>query len=175
MISSSLCLRRNSGSVPTIALRQLLAVAAGAVLCGAATAQEKSPVPPAVAGLELAWMQNAAPKLTHELVARHGESQKARLTRGLSQVAQLWRAEDGDQASFEEFVRTNFAGDQGTLDTLFNRFEHLQEQLDGHMHEINREFTQQLPREAEILRCEVLIARKLLDDLLDIICHQFYL
>ena len=148
MISFPLRHWRKSGSVPAFLLRQLLAVAAGAVLGGTSTAQEKSPAQPAIAGLELAWMQDAAPKLTHELVARHGESQRARLTRGLSQVAQLWRAEDGDQASFEEFVRTNFAGDQVTLDTLFNRFEHLQEQLDGHLHEINREFSQQLDLEA---------------------------
>jgi len=101
-------------------------------------------VPAAPVTSEPAWMHEAAPKLTQELTARYGESQKVRLTRGLSQVAQLWRAEDGNQAVFEEFVRTNFAGDPAALDTLFNRFEHLQEQLDGHLHEINREFTQQL-------------------------------
>ena len=105
-------------------------------------------MPPAPVVQELAWMHEAAPKLTQELTARYGESQKVRLTRGLSQVAQLWRAEDGNQAVFEEFVRTNFAGEPATLDTLFNRFEHLQEQLDGHLHEINREFTQQLDLDA---------------------------
>ena len=46
-------------------------------------------------------------------------------------------------ATFEDFVRANFAGDQATLDTMFNRFESLLEQLGGHMHEINREFRQQ--------------------------------
>ena len=45
--------------------------------------------------------------------------------------------------TFEDFVRTNFAGDQATLDTMFNRLESLLEQLGGHMHEINREFRQQ--------------------------------
>ena len=93
-------------------------------------------------------MRDAAPRLIHELVARHGDAQKACLERGLSQVAQLWRPDDGDQTSFEEFVRTNFAGDAATLDTMFNRFEHLQEQLDGHMQEISREFSQQLDLEA---------------------------
>ena len=71
-------------------------------------------------------------------------SQRARIQRGLQQVAKFWRAEDGDAATFEDFVRTNFAGDQATLDTMFNRLEHLLEQLDGHLHEINREFRQQL-------------------------------
>ena len=58
-------------------------------------------------------------------------------------MAEFWRAEDGDAAAFEDFVRTNFAGDQATLDTMFNRLESLLEQLGGHMHEINREFRQQ--------------------------------
>ena len=31
-----------------------------------------------------------------------------------------------------------------TLDTIFDRLEHMLEQLGGHMHEINREFRQQL-------------------------------
>ena len=66
-----------------------------------------------------------------------------RAQRGLQQVAEFWRAEDGDAATFEDFVRANFAGDQATLDTMFNRLESLLEQLGGHMHEINREFRQQ--------------------------------
>jgi hypothetical protein len=58
-------------------------------------------------------------------------------------VGEFWRAEDGDAAAFEEFVRVSFAGDQATLDTMFDRFQRLLEQLDGHMHEINRELNQQ--------------------------------
>jgi hypothetical protein len=58
-------------------------------------------------------------------------------------VAEFWRADDGDAATFEDFVRANFAGEQVTLDTMFNRLESLLEQLSGHMHEINREFRQQ--------------------------------
>ena len=75
---------------------------------------------------------------------KYGEPQRARVQRGLQQVAEFWRAEDGDAAAFEDFVRANFAGDQATLDTMFNRLESLLEQLGGHMHEINREFRQQL-------------------------------
>ncbi len=61
----------------------------------------------------------------------------------MHQVAEFWRTDDGDAATFEEFIHTNFAGDQATLDTMFNRFQSLLEQLDGHMHEISREFNQQ--------------------------------
>jgi hypothetical protein len=90
------------------------------------------------------WIKDSAAKVERELVAKYGERQKARVQRGLHQVAEFWRAEDGDASAFEEFARTGFAGDQATLDTMFNRYERLLEQLDGHMHEINREFRQQL-------------------------------
>ncbi|MFQ6113776.1 MAG: hypothetical protein ACE5NG_06755, partial [bacterium] len=59
------------------------------------------------------------------------------------QVARFWRSEDGEAADFESFIRTHFAGDQATLDAMFNRFEHLLEQLDGHMNEITLDFRRQ--------------------------------
>jgi hypothetical protein len=78
-----------------------------------------------------------------ELVAKYGEGQRARIRRGLKQVAELWRAEDGDASEFEEFVKTNFAGDQQTLDALFNRLEFALESIEGHMNEITRDLRQQ--------------------------------
>lgn len=90
-----------------------------------------------------AWMKASVEKLERELVAKHGETARARTHRGLLQVASFWRTEDGDAAAFENFVKTNFAGDQATLDTVFKRFEHNLEQLDGHMGEIGREFRNQ--------------------------------
>jgi hypothetical protein len=94
-------------------------------------------------GSALPWMKESITKLEGELVAKHGEGQRARVQRGLKQVASFWRAEDGDRAVFEDFMRTNFAGEQATLDALFERFEHNLEQIDGHMQEIGREFRQQ--------------------------------
>jgi hypothetical protein len=94
-------------------------------------------------GSSLPWMKESIRKLEGELVTKHGEGQRARVERGLKQVASFWRAEDGDAAAFEDFVRTNFAGEQATLDALFERFEHNLEQIDGHMQEIGREFRQQ--------------------------------
>jgi hypothetical protein len=96
------------------------------------------------ASLQPSWMKDSMVSMERELVAKYGEPERPRLQRGLHQVAEFWRAEDGDAAVYEEFVRTNFAGDQPTLDTMFNRYERLLEQLDGHMHEINREFRQQM-------------------------------
>jgi len=89
------------------------------------------------------WVKDSIAKMNRELLAKYGDSRSERVQRGLQQVSEFWRAEDGDAATFEDFVRTNFAGDQATLDTMFNRLESLLEQLGGHMHEINREFRQQ--------------------------------
>jgi hypothetical protein len=89
------------------------------------------------------WMKDSVAKMERELASKYGDSQGERVQRGLQQVAEFWRAEDGDATAFETFVRTDFAGDQTTLDTMFNRMESLLEQLGGHMHEINREFRQQ--------------------------------
>lgn len=99
-----------------------------------------------------AFAQPAAPpdplasskaKLETELVAKHGEDIRPSLQRGMNQVASLWTAEDGDAATFESFVRQNFAADTATRDELFKRLESLFEQLDGHMLEVIREFRMQ--------------------------------
>lgn len=89
------------------------------------------------------WMKGSATKLETELTAKYGKLEQPRIQRGLLQMSEYWRAQDGDAAAYEEFVRTNFAGDPETLDAMFNRYERLLEQLSGHMHEINREFRQQ--------------------------------
>ena len=89
------------------------------------------------------WMKGSATKLEAELTAKYGQPEQPRIQRGLLQMSEYWRAQDGDAAAFEEFVRTNFAGDPATLDAMFQRYERLLEQLYGHMHEINREFRQQ--------------------------------
>lgn len=89
------------------------------------------------------WMEAAVAKLERELVAQGGEDVRTRVQRGLGQVASFWRAGDGTQAEFEEFVRRNFAADQKIRDTMFERFDRLFEQLDGHLQEIGREFRTQ--------------------------------
>ncbi|HEX8845402.1 MAG TPA: hypothetical protein VF791_12195 [Pyrinomonadaceae bacterium] len=94
-------------------------------------------------GTALPWMKEAMTKMENELVAKYGEGQRVRAQRGLKQVASFWRAEDGDAAAFEDFARTYFAGDQATLDTMFERFQHNLEMIDGHMQEVGREFRQQ--------------------------------
>ena len=98
---------------------------------------------PSLAQDRTASMQPSVARLESELTARHGEQQRPRIQRGLKQVAEFWRADDGDAVAFEAFTRENFAGDQKSLDAMFTRFEALLEQLDGHMTEIGRVFRNQ--------------------------------
>src|SRR5258708_9447178 len=113
---------------------------------GSACAEESS-MPANPAGLveqsSFPWMQASMTKLEKDLVAKYGEGQRARISRGLHQAMEYWRPSDGDAAVFEEMARTQFAGDQATLDTMFSRYQDLLEQYFGHIHEIQREFAQQ--------------------------------
>ena len=77
--------------------------------------------------------------LESELVAKHGEAQRARIHRGLLQVRSLWRDEDGDAAAFTAFARGHFIADPKLLDATLDRFEAAAEQIDGHLLEIGRE------------------------------------
>jgi hypothetical protein len=90
-----------------------------------------------------AWADDSMLRLEVELVEKYGEGQRERLRQGMRQVAEFWRAEDGDKMVFEDFVRTHFAGNPATLDPMFARFEQNLEQLGGSMHEINRVFRNQ--------------------------------
>lgn len=122
------------------AMRKLSAALAGVALVGglglaAAPARKAAPAKPR--------LQESQMSLEKELLAKYGEGQRARLERGMKQVAEFWRAGDGDAKAFEEFVRANFAGDATALDALFERMEFALESLDGHMVEINRDLRMQ--------------------------------
>jgi hypothetical protein len=80
------------------------------------------------------------PEVEAALVQMHGEEQRTRIRRGLRQAADLWRAGDGDAAAFADFARTHFAGDEPTLDAMFERYEYRLERLDGHMNKLVQEF-----------------------------------
>ena len=81
----------------------------------------------AASSVQPAWIKDSLAKMQRELGAKYGDQQSVRVERGLRQVGEFWRAEDGDAAAFEEFVRVSFAGDQATLDTMFDRFQRLLE------------------------------------------------
>jgi hypothetical protein len=64
-----------------------------------------------------------------------------RKSRGIRQVAQLWREKDGD---LEEFVAANFASDRETLDALFERMQFVLESVEGHFTEMTRDLHRQV-------------------------------
>ncbi|WP_206211783.1 hypothetical protein [Wenzhouxiangella sp. XN24] len=88
-------------------------------------------------------LQATLPALEEALTEMHGETQRPRIRRGLQQAAGLWRADDGDAEAFAAFARTHFAGDQATLDAMFERFQYLLEQMNGHMNKLVLELRRQ--------------------------------
>jgi hypothetical protein len=89
------------------------------------------------------WLADTKAKLVSDLVAKYGDAQRTPIARGIDQVGSFWRSGDGDAAAFEDFVRTQYAGEPAARDSMFARFERQFEQLDGHMNEIGRVFREQ--------------------------------
>ncbi len=127
---------------PSRFLMILLLAGMAALSCGRDTAREEKQVEERAAA-PADPIEESVARLEDELVARYGEDQRSRAERGLRQVADFWRPEDGSPEQFEAFVLRHFAGDRRTLDTMFERYERLLEQLDGHMLEISLEFKRQ--------------------------------
>ncbi|MBZ5588506.1 MAG: hypothetical protein LAO05_08080 [Acidobacteriia bacterium] len=73
------------------------------------------------------------------LIAIHGPSRAEQIRRGVSQVAQRWWKEDGDEAAFTAFCTANFIAGPAELAATSARLEQVLEQVDGHLHEVRRE------------------------------------
>jgi hypothetical protein len=88
-------------------------------------------------------MKETMSRVENELAAKYGESERARIQRGIQQAAEFWRKEDGDENAFAEMVRRQVAADSVARNALFARMEFALESLDGHMNEIARDFRRQ--------------------------------
>ena len=86
--------------------------------------------------IDLSWLEASKTKMQEMLLAEYGEDQKERVMRGVQQVADFWRAEDGNSEVFEAFIDRHYAGSQEEQDVLFERFQWLLEKMNGHMLEI---------------------------------------
>jgi len=89
-------------------------------------------------------MNLPADRVKNALVLKYGEAQRPRIERGVDQVAQFWREEDGDAAAFEQFALASFAGDAQTLDALFERMEYVFESVDGYFTAMSRDLGRQV-------------------------------
>ncbi len=79
-----------------------------------------------------------------DLISDHGQEHEDRIRRGVSQVASLWRASDGDASEFESFCKQSFISDSQELDMVFDRLAHYFEHLYGYMNRINLELNRQI-------------------------------
>jgi hypothetical protein len=87
---------------------------------------------------DAAALQIDRPALVEALVQKHGEASRARVERGVRQVAAYWRTEDGDAAALTRFALESFVDAGEPQAALRQRFSAAFEQIDGHLLEINR-------------------------------------
>jgi len=73
----------------------------------------------------------------NNLVAKYGDKQKERITKGVTQAAALWTKTDGENKDFQDFCIQNFAGDTTALNTLFNRLQTNFEVIFGNFNRIS--------------------------------------
>ncbi|HEX6202660.1 MAG TPA: hypothetical protein VF100_06630, partial [Thermoanaerobaculia bacterium] len=92
----------------------------------AAAAAESPAVAPAIDDATVAAARAA-------LVARHGDGEAERIGRGLAQVRDFWRPEDGDAAAFRQLVEAEFVPAGAELDLTFERFETATESIGGYL------------------------------------------
>ncbi len=83
-------------------------------------------------------------KVIAELISHHGDSQKDRIERGVSQVATLWRVTDGTEGDFEQFCTAQFISDETELDKLFNKLSYGFEMLNGYFILLSKELMKPL-------------------------------
>jgi hypothetical protein len=81
----------------------------------------------------------AASAATAALIARHGEPERARITRGVTQVQRAWRADDGDAAALQAFLEAEFLPAGPGLDAAFARLEAVLERVDGYFNALGRD------------------------------------
>ncbi len=75
--------------------------------------------------------------LIKDLVDKHGDSHKFRIERGLQQVSNLWREEDGSLREFKTFCMHNFIADEIKLNKAFKSISRNLEILSGNFHKID--------------------------------------
>ncbi len=77
----------------------------------------------------------------NELITVHGEKERDRIEKGVRQVSQFWRQEDGNGESFSTFCRDYFIVDPEILQKTIDRYEQNFESVFGHLQEVSRELS----------------------------------
>ena len=97
-------------------------------------------IPEKIDQQSLEWLAGSIEKMEKVLIADHGQISKDRIQRGLKQVAEYWKKEDGDVDIFESFVQQNFVSEQSILDQIFDRYQKHIEKINGHMDRLVLDF-----------------------------------
>ena len=97
------------------------------------------PEPPPVVAPVDKTLEPVAPTMVAEakakLLAKYGDANKDAIERGVTQVAQLWRAADGDLVAF---ALEQFVVEPAARDVMFTRMQQMVEQIRGHNLELTR-------------------------------------
>jgi hypothetical protein len=88
--------------------------------------------------------ENTIENVISNLISNHGQDQENRISKGVRQVATLWRNSDGTEKEFETFCIQHFIGNQQELDMVFDRLTHYFEHLYGYMSRITLELNRQI-------------------------------
>lgn len=92
-------------------------------------------------------MKQSIARMEQKLLEKYGSGQKERIERGVRQVAEMWRPEDGSPEDFENLVLTHFAGSAESQEKLFKRFEKQLEAISGHNQMIQLSLREQVDLE----------------------------
>ena len=102
---------------------------------GGGAPDTKTPAPPAATAADAPVDPAQVADAKAKLLAKHGEAHRARIERGVDQVATLWRTSDGDLV---ELALAQFVAEPAQLDALLARFQAQLELIEGHLLEIVR-------------------------------------
>ncbi|MHC1704514.1 MAG: hypothetical protein AB9846_11450 [Tenuifilaceae bacterium] len=83
--------------------------------------------------------EQAVRHVTQQIIDKNGDAFTFRAERGVRQVANLWRKQDGNIAEFEKFCLENFVVNDAELKTLFNKLSYGFEVLYGNFVKITKD------------------------------------
>jgi len=84
--------------------------------------------------------ENVQKQIVNKMVEKFGAENKERIEKGVKQVGQRWREDDGIAGDMEKFCLEYFYVDSEKRDQLFARLQTNLESLYGNLHRIQRDF-----------------------------------
>lgn len=121
-------------------IKRLLIIALPAILILSGCEQKKADPQQTPQGMD----QKVVRKVIDSLVVNYGQDQKSAITKGVSQVATLWRSKDGSETEFTTFCVNNYQGNTEAKEVLFSRLARNFEILGGYYSKINKELLKPL-------------------------------